>query len=72
MKNIQNILFFIGLLFISSQSNSQNFIGEEADINAILLNIKEFQKSVMNSDYQAIGMAYTQNTKIFPSDMDII
>lgn len=38
----------------------------------ILSNIKDFSISVMKSDYQSIGMAYTVDAKIFPNNMDIL
>ncbi|MBO6606110.1 nuclear transport factor 2 family protein [Psychroserpens sp.] len=60
------------LLFLSFSVSSQSYTGDEKDIGMILSNIKDFSNSVMNSDYQAIGKAYTEDAKIFPNNRDII
>ena len=63
---------FIGFLFLSGTIYSQYFEGSQEDIDTILSNIKDFSISVMNSDYESIGMAYTVDAKIFPNNTDII
>ncbi|MBT8236708.1 MAG: nuclear transport factor 2 family protein [Bacteroidia bacterium] len=65
-------LTFILFLFLSCTISSQNYLGDQEDIDMILSNIKDFSISVMSSDYQSIGMAYTVDAKIFPNNMEII
>ena len=60
------------MLFFSSSLYSQNLQGNQEDIDLILSNIKSFSNSVINSDYQSIGMAYTDDAKIFPNNREII
>ena len=68
MKKISLISF----LFISCAITAQNYLGDPEEIDQILSNIKEFSISVMNSDAQSIGMAYTVDARIFPNNMDIV
>ena len=70
--NSMKTLTFISFLFLSCTITSQNYTGNHEDIDMILSNIKDFSISVMSSDYQSIGMAYTVDAKIFPNNMDII
>lgn len=63
---------FIFFLFLSCTITSQNYYGNREEIDKILSNIEHFSISVMNSDYQSIGLAYTPDAKIFPNNMDII
>lgn len=62
--------FVIG--FLSFSLSAQNYIGNEQDIKKILHNIKSFSTYVMNSDYDSIALAYTEDGKIFPNNVDII
>lgn len=69
MKNI--IIFF--LLFTGLvNTQAQTYIGDPADIDQILQNIKQFSGYVMTSDYEAIADAYTPDGKIFPDGSEII
>ena len=65
-------LTLISFLFFSCTICSQNFQGNQEDIDMILANIKNFSNSVMNSDYESIGAAYTDDAKIFPDNREII
>lgn len=51
---------------------SQELVGDAFEMKKILANIGQFSKSVMASDYPGIGQAYTEDAKIFPSNLDII
>lgn len=51
---------------------SQDYIGEQNEIEKILSNISDFSEAVMKSDTKAIGMAYTVDAKIFPNNTNII
>lgn len=62
----------ISLLFFSFAIHSQNFQGNQEDIDLILANIKAFSSAVMSSEYQSIGDAYTDDAKIFPNNREII
>lgn len=62
----------IAFLLFSCALSSQNFEGNPEDIKKLLSRIEEFSISVMRSDYQTIGMAYTEDAKIFPNNADII
>ncbi|MFC4269044.1 YybH family protein [Polaribacter marinivivus] len=66
------IYSFLLFLFFSSSLCSQTFIGNQKDIDKILSNIKSFSVSVMNSDYKSIGLAYTEDAKIFPNNKEIL
>jgi len=66
------LLPLIFILVFSTSSIAQNYQGDQKHIEKILSNIKDFSASVMNSDYQSIGMAYTEDAKIFPNNSDII
>ena len=72
MTSYMKILTLISFLFLSCSIYSQSFQGNKEDIEMILSNIKDFSNSVMNSDYQSIGMAYTIDAKIFPNNTDIL
>ena len=66
------IYSFLLFLFFSSSLYSQTFIGNQKDIDKILSNIKSFSVSLMNSDYKSIGLAYTEDAKIFPNNKEIL
>ena len=51
---------------------SQNYVGNKDDIDKILSNTKDFSNFVMNSDYESIGRAYTEDAKIFPNNTEIL
>ena len=51
---------------------SQNYIGDQSEVDKILKLAKEFSTFVMASDYDAIVNCYTEDAKIFPSNSDII
>ena len=72
MINCMKTFTLISFLLFSCTITSQTFKGNQKDIDMILSNIKDFSISVMNSNYQSIGMAYTVDAKIFPNNMDII
>lgn len=65
-------LSLISLFFFSFAIHAQNFQGNQEDIDLILSNIKDFSSAVMNSEYQSIGHAYTDDAKIFPNNREII
>ncbi len=50
----------------------QSLIGDKAELDIILGNIKEFSAAVVASDVEKIGAAYTKDAKIFPSNVEII
>lgn len=59
-------------LFLSGTMASQDLKGNQEDIDMILSSIRDFSTAVMKSDYQSIGMAYTDDARIFPNNRDII
>ena len=63
-------LFYI--ILGSTQTFSQNYIGDEKEIQAILKNVKNFSKYVMAGEHEKIGAAYTEDAKIFPNGRPII
>ena len=64
---------FYGLLLsLGTNLLAQEYVGDEGDIQAILENVKAFSENVMNSDYDLIAEAYTEDAKIFPNNRDII
>ncbi|UWX54862.1 DUF4440 domain-containing protein [Maribacter litopenaei] len=65
-------LTLIPLFFFTFAVHAQNFQGNQEDIDLILSNIKGFSNAVMNSAYQSIGDAYTDDAKIFPNNREII
>ena len=69
MKTIRALAF---LIFSSFSMAAQNYIGDTKEINTILSNITQFSEHIMNSDYDAIAAAYTEDAKIFPENRDII
>lgn len=62
----------LSLLFTTLSTLAQNFSGTEEDLNQILSKIQDFSKAVMASDHKSIGMAYSEDAKIFPNNKDII
>lgn len=62
----------ISLLLLSYAISAQDYSGNQEDIDMILSNIKDFSISVMSSNYQSIGEAYSDDAKIFPNNRDII
>jgi ketosteroid isomerase-like protein len=63
------VLFFC---FMASIGQAQNFEGKRKDIDQILENIAAFSQHVMNSDYDKIAEAYTNDAKIFPGNQEIL
>jgi len=51
---------------------AQNYIGDPEDIEQIKNKIQSFSQYVMNSDYDKIAFAYTEDGKIMPSGPRII
>jgi len=66
------LLFLLAGLLTSVPSQAQQFTGKQKDIDQILQNIKDFSQHVMNSDYEKIATAYTDDGKIFPDRTDIL
>lgn len=60
------------LCLLPTLNYSQELVGDASEMKKNLANIGQFSKSVMSSDYQGIGQAYTEDAKIFPSNLDII
>ena len=52
--------------------NAQHFVGKQKEINKILTNIEQFSGYIMESDYEKIAGAYTDNGKIFPGNTMIL
>lgn len=69
---IKAISVFTLVVISINLTYSQNYTGNKDDIKTILANIESFSEAVMSSDYQAIGMAYMEDAKIFPTNVDII
>ncbi len=72
LKKHLGIVFLFALCLWSSTALAQQLTGDETELNAILSNIETFSQSVMNADTLAIGLAYTEDAKIFPSNLQII
>ncbi len=70
--NCIKTITLISFSLLTCTITSQNYLGNQEDIDSILSNIKDFSISVMDSNYQSIGMAYTDDAKIFPNNRDII
>lgn len=66
------IFFLLLLLPFSIWANAQNYIGDKADIDQILVNIKAFSAAVVASDYDKIADAYSADGKIFPNNQEIL
>ncbi len=65
------ILYFF-LFMTISVGYTQNYSGDETEINSILKNIEAFSQYVINADYGNLGAAYTEDAKIFPNNKEII
>ncbi|GGD53524.1 YybH family protein [Muriicola marianensis] len=66
------VLSSLFVLLLSCSLTAQNYSGNQEDIDQILENITDFSTAVMQSDYEAIAMAYTEDAKIFPNNRDIL
>ncbi|PCJ98842.1 MAG: DUF4440 domain-containing protein [Flavobacteriaceae bacterium] len=62
----------IVLLFFCTTGFSQNYIGEEKEIDIILENSRKFSTYVVSANYDMIGESYTNDAKIFPQNSRII
>lgn len=77
---MKRILFFasIFVLFSCSENTTEDVNLDETNISEsdekeiIHSKIKEFSEHVMAGDHEAIGNMYTEDAKIFPSNLDII
>lgn len=66
------ICIFSTLFFIGKMCMAQNYVGDKKEIEQILENIKNFSQYVTDSNYKMIGESYTEDAKIFPSNLTII
>ncbi len=71
LSKIRQLLYILCLLG-SGNMLAQELSGPKQDTDRILQLTKQFSKSVMASDYDAIANAYTADGKIFPNNTDII
>lgn len=69
---MKSVVCIVLVFFSIHKVTSQNYIGEEKQIKQILENVKNFSKYVMEGDHKMIGESYTDDAKIFPSNMKII
>lgn len=60
------------LLAFSNLVFGQTYVGNQADIDQILENVDKFSAYVVASDYKGIGECYTEDAKIFPSNIEIV
>lgn len=67
----RNLLTF-GLVITTIFCYSQEFSGNQKDIDQILQNAKNFSGYVVDADYDMIVESYTEDAKIFPNNMNIL
>lgn len=66
-------LILLGFIIINAvYLQAQRFTGNEVDIDIIKKNTEQFSSNVMASDYENIAAAYTEDAKIFPTNMSIL
>lgn len=70
MRKILMIAF--ALCLSGFHSKAQNYMGDQKDIDQILANITAFSKAVVSGDATALGLAYTEDGKLFPNNLDIV
>jgi len=68
MKSILGLFF----CFLLIPTHAQKYIGNDQDISVLLKNIKLFSQAVMDGNSEGIGMVYSKDAKIFPSNKNII
>lgn len=69
---IRTFLFVMIVISMNEVGSSQQFSGNQDDIDKILLNIDKFSSYVMESNYDKIAESYTNDGKIFPNKREII
>ncbi|MEM6346688.1 MAG: DUF4440 domain-containing protein [Bacteroidota bacterium] len=65
-------LILLAFLTTSFTATGQTYTGDEKEIETILSLVAGFSEAVMAGDAVAIANAYTEDAKIFPTDVDII
>lgn len=71
MNGSRYFLLSLNLILITT-GFSQKYTGSEKQINIILNNVAKFSEYVVNSNYEKIASAYTNDGKIFPNNREII
>ena len=66
------LCFVMILLSMNVVGISQQYSGNQEDIDAILENIDKFSSYVMDSNNEKIAECYTDDGKIFPNNREII
>ncbi len=69
---MKSILVTIVFTLMYCHGNSQNYIGDQKEIDQIIMNSQNFSKDMMNSDHVKLGDTYTKDAKIFPNRTKII
>ncbi|MFS4449095.1 YybH family protein [Maribacter sp. 2307UL18-2] len=67
----KNLLTF-GLLIVTISCYSQEFSGNQKDIDQILQNAQDFSSYVVGANYEMIVESYTEDAKLFPNNMKIL
>ncbi|MEP5612978.1 MAG: nuclear transport factor 2 family protein [Cyclobacteriaceae bacterium] len=68
----RSILISSLVLLSTFNCQSQDYQGDQKDIDQILKNIETFSTSYMNADYERLANSYSINGKILPPGADII
>lgn len=66
------VLLFLLATSIGFSAFSQNFIGDQKDLKAIMKKAEDFSKAVMNGETEKLVNAYTEDAKLFPTNREIL
>lgn len=72
MQYIKRIIFLLVAISFTSSMYSQDYFGDQTEMQKILKNIDQFSQYYMSGDAAKIAACYTSDGKIFPNDSDII
>lgn len=69
---MKNTLTLLLLLLFGASGFSQNYIGKQKHIDAILKNAAQFSKDLINKNVDGIVNTYTTDAKLFPTGREIL
>ena len=72
MLNFTKLLLSLLITLCSMNVYSQEYIGDEKEIQQILANIKNFSSYYVNGETEKLVPCYTQDGKIFPGNVKIM